>query len=247
MVPPPIRAQRHPCLFVALPYSARLAILYNVITTVIFDLDGLLADTEPLHCQAYQDALRRHGSLLTESEYIDHWVRAGKGIGDWISIRGLALDPLALRAYKSERYLELLTASLRPMDGALTLLKTLHGRKTLVLASSSYRDAVDAVLQGLDIAHYFKAVISGLDVARVKPAPDIFLAAARAVGATASECLVLEDAEKGVLAAYEAGMACIAVPNEQTRHHDFSRATRVCASLKEITIELIDQLMRQTV
>lgn len=225
-----------------MPCSAQLVILYDVITTVIFDLDGLLADTERLHCRAYQDALQRHGAALTEAEYADHWVRAGRGIGDWVSARGLTLDPLALRAYKSERYLQLLTASLRPMDGALTLLQNLHGRKTLALASSSYRDAVEAVLQGLDIAHFFKAVVSGLDVARVKPAPDIFLAAARAVGATPSECLVLEDAEKGVLAAYEAGMACIAVPNEHTRAHDFSRATRVCASLNEITLELIEEL-----
>lgn len=220
----------------------RLAILVDVITTVIFDLDGLLADTERLHFQAYQDALRRHGATLTEADYADHWVRAGKGIGDWVTIRGLALDPRALRAYKSKRYLELLTVSLRPMDGALALLKNLHGRKTLAVASSSYRDAVDAVLQGLDIVHYFKAVISGLDVARVKPAPDIFLAAARAVAAPPSDCLVLEDAEKGILAAHEAGMACIAVPNEHTRHHDFSKATRICASLTEITLECIDQL-----
>ena len=236
-------ARRKPCLFAPLPYSIRLAILCDVITTVIFDLDGLLADTERLHCQAYQEALRRHGAALTEAEYADHWVRAGRGIGDWVSIRGLTLDPLALRAYKSDRYLELLTVSLRPMDGALALLKNLHGKKTLALASSSYRDAVDAVLQGLDIVHYFEAVISGLDVARVKPAPDIFLAAARAVGAAPSECLVLEDAEKGVLAAHEAGMACIAVPNEHTRGHDFSKATRICASLNEITLQLIEELM----
>jgi beta-phosphoglucomutase-like phosphatase (HAD superfamily) len=101
---------------------------------------------------------------------------------------------------------------------------------------------VDAVLQGLDIAHYFQAIVSGLDVARVKPAPDIFLAAARRVGARSSECVVLEDAEKGILAAHEAGMACIAVPNEHTRSHDFSKATRICASLNEITLELIDEL-----
>ena len=214
-----------------------------MITTVIFDLDGLLADTERLHCQAYQDALLRHGVVLTESEYAEHWVRAGRGIDDWVSIRGLTLDPLALRADKSERYLQLLTVSLRPMDGALPLLQSLHGKKTLALASSSYRDAVDAVLQSLNIAHYFKEVVSGLDVARVKPAPDIFLVAARAVGVNPSECVVLEDAEKGVLAAHEAGMACIAVPNEHTRNHDFSKATRICASLSEITVELIEELM----
>src|SRR3990167_3389230 len=185
-----------------------------MITTVIFDLDGLLADTEKLHWRAYRDALEVHCAVLAESDYVEHWVRAGKGIGDWVAQHGLSLDPLALRAHKARRYLELLTTDLRPMDGALKLLETLRGNKTLALASSSYRDAVDGVLQGLDIGHYFQAVVSGLDVARVKPAPDIFLAAARQAGAMPSQCLVLEDAEKGVLAARGAGMSCIAVPTE---------------------------------
>jgi HAD superfamily hydrolase (TIGR01509 family) len=213
-----------------------------MITTVIFDLDGLLADTEKLHWRAYHEALKAHGAVLAESEYFEHWVRAGKGIGDWVARHGLNLDPLALRAHKSKRYLELLATELRPMAGALELLKQLHGKKTLALASSSYRDAVDGVLQGLGITHYFRAIVTGLDVARVKPAPDIFLAAARQTGAMPFQCLVLEDAEKGVLAALAAGMSCIAVPTEQTQHHDFSRATRICSSLSEVTLELIDSL-----
>jgi len=213
-----------------------------MITTVIFDLDGLLADTEPLHCRAYQEALQLEGITLTESEYIEHWVREGRGIGDWLAQRGLSLDPLALRLQKSKRYLELLSSMLRPMDGVFQLLDSLHPAKTLALASSSYRDAVEGVLAGLNIAHYFKAVVSGLDVPRVKPAPDIFLAAARLVGATPSECVVLEDAEKGIIAAHRAGMPCIAVPTEYTRHHDFSKATLVCSSLNDVTLELINSM-----
>ena len=213
-----------------------------MITTVIFDLDGLLADTEPLHCRAYQEALQLEGITLTESEYIEHWVREGRGIGDWLAQRGLSLDPLALRLQKSKRYLELLSSMLRPMDGVFQLLDSLHSAKTLALASSSYRDAVEGVLAGLNIAHYFKAVVSGLDVPRVKPAPDIFLAAARLVGATPSECVVLEDAEKGIIAAHRAGMPCIAVPTEYTRHHDFSKATLVCSSLNDVTLELINAM-----
>jgi len=213
-----------------------------MITTVIFDLDGLLADTEKLHWHAYQEALRVHGAVLTEADYAEHWVRVGKGIGDWVTQHGLNLDPLALRAHKSQRYLELLATELRPMTGALELLAELRGKKTLALASSSYRDAVDGVVRGLDIGHFFQVIVTGLDVEKVKPAPDIFFAAAQQAGALPSQCLVLEDAEKGVLAAREAGMSCIAVPTEQTRHHDFSQATRVCSSLNEITLELIDSL-----
>ena len=213
-----------------------------MITTVIFDLDGLLADTEPLHCRAYQEALQTEGVTLTESEYIEHWVREGRGIGDWLAGRGLSLDPLAIRRQKSKRYLELVSSMLRPMDGVFQLLDSLYPTKTLALASSSYRDAVEGVLAGLSIAHYFKAVVSGLDVPRVKPAPDIFLTAARLVGARPSECVVLEDAEKGIIAAHRAGMHCIAVPTEYTRHHDFSKATLVCSSLNDVTVDLINSI-----
>jgi beta-phosphoglucomutase-like phosphatase (HAD superfamily) len=76
----------------------------------------------------------------------------------------------------------------------------------------------------------------------VKPAPDIFLKAAVDLGVEPSQCLVLEDAEKGVVAAYRAGMRCIAVPNDYTRHHDFSKATRICRSLAEVTPQLLQSL-----
>jgi HAD superfamily hydrolase (TIGR01509 family) len=213
-----------------------------MISTVIFDLDGLLADTEGLHCQAYQMAMAEHDIALKQADYAEHWVRNGLGIGDWVSQHNLALDPLTLRLRKSEHYLGLLSASLRPMDGALELLAGLHGKLRFALASSSYRDAIDGVLAGLDIAHYFETIVSGLDVPRVKPFPDIFLKAANQLGVEPSQCIVLEDAEKGVVAAASAGMRCIAVPNEFTRHHDFSRATRVCESLKEVSFELLVRL-----
>ena len=213
-----------------------------MITTVILDLDGLLVDTEPLHCRAYQEVLRSQGATLKEADYIQHWVRSGKGIGEWIADHGLELDSREIRAQKSRLYLQLVASSLCPMDGLFGLLERLHAKKKLALASSSYRDAVDGVLQGLKIAHYFEVIVTGTDVSRVKPAPDIFLAAARRMGAAASECVVLEDAEKGVLAAYAAGMRCIAVPNEHTRDHDFSNAALVCSSLNEITIELLETL-----
>jgi HAD superfamily hydrolase (TIGR01509 family) len=213
-----------------------------LITAVIFDLDGLLADTERLHCQAYRDALLDEGINISEAEYAEHWVRSGRGIADWLTEHGFAHDPLAVRAVKSRRYLDLLACELRPMAGAIELLERLRGRKRLALASSSYRDAVDGVLDGLKIGHYFQSIVSGLDVALVKPAPEIFLTAARQLNVTPSECLVIEDAEKGVIAAHRAGMHCIAVPNDYTRHHDLSQASRICASLDEISLELIDNL-----
>ena len=213
-----------------------------MISAVIFDLDGLLADTEELHCRAYQLALGEINVELHQSEYTEHWIRHGKGIVDWVESHGIRYDPDALRRRKSEHYLTLLETSLRPMAGALELLAALNGNLRIGLASSSYRDAVDGVLSGLEIAHYFETIVSGLDVARVKPAPDIFLKTAENLGVAPSQCLVLEDAEKGVIAAHSAGMRCIAVPTSLTRHHDFSKATLVCASLAEVSLELIRNL-----
>lgn len=214
-----------------------------MIGALIFDLDGLLADTECLHCRAYQMALREHDVELRESDYAEHWVRFGRGIADWLTINGLALDPHALRLRKSKHYLDLLASSLRPMEGALEFLDAWHGRTKIALASSSYRDAIDGVLVGLGIPHFFEVIVSGLDVAEVKPAPDIFLKAARDLGVAPADCLVFEDAEKGVTAARRAGMRCIAVPNPYTRHHDFSKATRVCTSLTEVTDDFLQELL----
>ena len=217
-----------------------------MISTVIFDLDGLLADTELLHCKAYQLAFAEHGVDLSDSDYAEHWIRLGRGIVDWTDLQGLTFDPHRLRGRKSEHYLALLGSSLRPMEGALELLERLHGKFRLALASSSYRDAIDGVLAGLGIASYFETVVSGLDVSQVKPAPDIFLLAARRLGVKPGECLVFEDAEKGIIAAHRAGMRCVAVPNHFTRHHDFSKATRVCRSLCEIDLEFLAELERDT-
>jgi len=213
-----------------------------MITTAIFDLDGLLADTERLHCRAYQLALLEHGVDLTAADYGEHWVRCGKGINDWVNQHGLDLDPDALRARKASRYQELLRSSLRPMEGAEALLDRLSGTMRIGLASSSYRDAVDGVIFGLGIADYFETIVSGLDVSRVKPAPDIFLEAAHRLGVAPAECAVLEDAEKGVIAAHAAGMRCVAVPNDYTRDHDFSQATHICSSLNQVTVNLLRNL-----
>ena len=133
-----------------------------MITGIIFDLDGLLADTEKLHCRAYQTAMLEQGFDLSEMDYAEHWVRRGDGIVDWVTAHNLAVDPAAVRARKSAHYLELLATCLQPMEGALELLTSLRGKMKIALASSSYRDAVDGVLAGLNIADFFEVIVSGL-------------------------------------------------------------------------------------
>ena len=205
-----------------------------MITTIIFDLDGLLADTEPLQMQAYQQALLAHGVILTEAEYAHHWIRAGLCIDQFIVERGLHIDPAVVRKQKKQLYQGLLETSLQAMPGAAELLERLYGRKRLALASSSFRNDVQRVLQRLDFARYMEAVAAREDVEQAKPAPEVFLYVAWRMGVEPCECVVIEDAEKGILAAGRADIKSIAVPNRYTRDNDFSAATVVVESLGEI-------------
>lgn len=213
-----------------------------MISTLIFDLDGLLADTEKLHCRAYQDALARHGFLLTEQDYAEHWILNGGSIREFIEARGLSIDPDMVRRAKAKRYGELVRSGVEPMPGALSLLSKVSGWKRLALATSSYEDDAHAVLQALGIVSYFSCIATRSNVAKVKPYPDLFLSVAHRLGETPNNCLVFEDSEKGVKAAGAAGMKCIAIPNIHTAKHDFGMATMVVSSLYDITKDLIDNM-----
>ena len=213
-----------------------------MISTVIFDLDGLLADTESLHRTAYQEVFAGLGVDLSDEQYADHWIRSGKGIEDFLNERNLPFDPALVRRRKGSRYQQLVAEGVDPIPGSRELLQALQGRKAMALATSSFPKDAYAVLDALGFEAFFSCIIAKDAVKRNKPHPDIFLHTAQEMGAAPEHCVVIEDAEKGVLAAYAAGMKCIAVPNEHTADNDFSKATIVLDSLERITCELIDRL-----
>jgi HAD superfamily hydrolase (TIGR01509 family) len=213
-----------------------------VISTVIFDLDGLLADTERLHSQAWRSTLAAAGVIVSEAEYAEEWTRSGRGIADYVERHGLTLDPGDLRRRKAEVYRGLVASSARAMPGALELLKSVHGRRRLAVATSSYRESAEVVLERIGVGHFFDVVATGDSVPRPKPHPDVLLHVAGRLGVFPAECVLLDDAEKGILAAVAAGMKSIAVPTADTRDHDFSKATRVVSSLAEVTLEFLDAL-----
>jgi HAD superfamily hydrolase (TIGR01509 family) len=191
---------------------------------------------------AYREALGVHGVTLADAEYEEHWIRQGRGIADFLSLRGLALNADAVREEKAAAYARRVAAEAEPMPGAVGLLDALAGRKRLALATASYGRSAGEVLAALGLRHYFDCVVVQEDVPRVKPFPDAFLLAAERLGAEPCACVVLEDSEKGVRAAHAAGMACIAVPNRHTAGHDFSLASRVVRSLHEVTLDMVDAL-----
>jgi HAD superfamily hydrolase (TIGR01509 family) len=213
-----------------------------MISTVIFDLDGLLVDTEKLHRGAYKEVFRELGVALSNEEYEDHWIRRGEGIDAFVERRNLAIDPKLIRRMKARLYDQMVRSGVEPMPGAREALNLLKGQKQLALATSSYPGDAHAVLDAVGFADFFSCVATKGNVERIKPYPDIFLHVADEMKAPPERCLVIEDAEKGILAADAAGMKSIAVPNEHTKSNDFSKATLVLHSLEEINCELIDQL-----
>jgi len=213
-----------------------------MITAVICDLDGLLADTETLHLRAYVETLSSYNIELNTAEYQSHWIRDGLGIADYIEEHGLCLNPRVLHGQKASMYQTLVANHAEPMPGAVAFLNRVHKMKRLALASNSYRDDIEIVLKRLGVVDHFEVISSRDDVTRTKPFPDIFLHTAEQLDVEPSDCVVLEDAQKGVEAAARAGMKCIAVPNQFTLDNDFSKATTVVTSLEDITLDFIDSL-----
>jgi HAD superfamily hydrolase (TIGR01509 family) len=213
-----------------------------MIDAVIFDLDGLLSDTEKLHLAAYKTVFSEMGIELSDEEYADHWIRDGKGTAAFIANKNLTADSNFVRREKAIVYQKLVSTSAEPMPGARELLCSLQGKKILALATSSHPKDARAVLKALGFEDFFSYVASKNSIERVKPHPDIFLHVAKEINIPPERCLVIEDAEKGILAADEAGMKSIAVPNKYTMDNDFSKATLVLDSLEEISYELIDKL-----
>lgn len=213
-----------------------------MITTLIFDLDGTIADTEILHCRAYQQALQARGVMISERDYDEHWIRQGKSIDEYVAEHQLSVDPDLIRREKGRHFENLARTEARPMPGATDALETLRREKRLVLATSSYRDSATAVLDSLQIRNLFQYIATKESADRVKPAPDVHFHVLRELGARPEECLVVEDAEKGVKAATAAGLQCVAIPNRHTAGHDFAGAALVLNSIAELTSDLVDSL-----
>jgi len=213
-----------------------------MIKAVIFDMDGLLVDTEPLHSKAYQEVFKKYGVFVSEDAYRRHWIALGKGSKDYVEENNLKLDPETVRNEKKRIFFNLLNTELRAMPGAGSLVNKLSGYFQIALASSTRKENVEEVIKLFPFFKKFKVVVTLADIINPKPNPEIFLKAADRLDVNTNECLVIEDAEKGIIAAHEAGMKSIAVPNRLTMDNDFSKATMVVNSLNDITVDLLKSI-----
>ncbi|GGZ90308.1 HAD family hydrolase [Streptomyces subrutilus] len=191
--------------------------------SVIFDLDGTLVDSEPNYYESGRRTLERHG--VPGFTWEQHARFIGIGTLETLEVlrdrHGIAAPVEQLLAEQNAAYLELARAGTEVFPEMRALVERLHaGGVPMAVASGSSREAIDAVLAGTGLDARLSTVVSAEEVPRGKPAPDVFLEAARRLGAEPAACVVFEDAAPGALAARAAGMDCVAIPYVATTADD---------------------------
>jgi HAD superfamily hydrolase (TIGR01509 family) len=211
-----------------------------VIRALLFDLDGLMVDSEPHSLNSWRVVLSTRGVVL-EQNVIDRMfgLRQTDAARMLADVYGLAESPELLAREKEEYQITHLAGQVPPMPGLSALIEECTQRELrIAVASSGVRPYVLAVLEAVALTGRFSAIVTGDEVKNGKPAPDIFLAAAQALQVEPQQCMVLEDAPTGVQAAKAAGMRCIAVPNGHTRQLDLSAADLIFPSLNAVRDKL---------
>ena len=208
----------------------------------IFDMDGVIIDSEPIHSRVKMDTFRHFGLPFDEADLIHYMGRtSGEMFQEVIDSAGRTdLTPEELTDYKHQHYLEVLkSGEIRPVNGTVQLIKDLHGAGIpIALATSSWPVVVETVLDAFAIRPYFQSVLSGSDLPASKPDPAIYRITAERLGVSPKDCVVLEDTKNGILAAKGAGMYCIAYRNPHSGKQDLSLADCIVEDISEIKLDI---------
>ena len=207
---------------------------------VIFDMDGVILESEPLHDQAIRIVFEQHRFNANEEDLATmlNDFRGRTDVDAWnYSIEKFAITESLedLLHWKAEEFLKIVAnETLVLMDGLQNVFDSLKTEYPIALASSSPYSAINAIVDCLQIRDVFTAIVSGEDVEHGKPAPDIFLLAAQQLGLLPEECVVLEDSRNGVLAANAAGMRSIGYKGSPSNKQDLSEANTVINHFDEL-------------
>jgi HAD superfamily hydrolase (TIGR01509 family) len=212
------------------------------IEAVVFDLDGVLIDSEHVWDEARQRLAEERGGRWHERASRD---MMGMSSPEWSrymrDVVGIADEPEAISAEVVRRLEAIYREDLPLLDGAREAVERVAEHWPLGLASSSNRELIDLALELSGLGHLFRATVSSEEVPRGKPAPDVYLETARRLGVEPRRCAAVEDSENGILAAKAAGMRVIAVPNPVYPPHDeaLAAADVTLAAVADLTAEHI--------
>lgn len=216
-----------------------------MVKAVIFDMDGVIIDSEPIHLYVDELVLSTIGINVTP-EYLEKYV----GMTNpemWRAIiqehrLNQTVDEL-IEHQLSTKVKILNEAKIEPINGIPCLIESLSDKCIpLGIASSSPREFIEIVLAKFNIREAFDSIVSGEEVENGKPAPDVYIEASRIIGVPTEECVAIEDSRNGVLAAKSAGMKCIGYQNPNSGKQDLTSADRIVASIHEITFELLSTI-----
>jgi len=210
-----------------------------MIKAFIFDLDGVLVESEKAHIEADQQAFLKHGVQISAEELHKYTGTTAKMMfTELMKKYNMKTTFEEIFEQKEEIFFKLLEADAEPTKGVIELLKELKKRNLkLAIGSSSSGKVVEHVLRKLNITHLFDRVLGSEDIVHSKPNPEIFLKAAVELGVSPDECAVVEDAKLGVEAAKRAGMRCIGYQNPNSGQQDLSRADIVVDGFSKVTVD----------
>jgi len=202
---------------------------------IFFDNDGILVDTESLYFQANREVLGSIGIDLTQDLFMRVSMQQGRSTFSLAAERGIEQATLdRLHDIRNERYAELLSSGVRVLDGVMETLDELSGKVNMGVVTSCRRIHFDLIHQQTALLNYFNFTITTEDVRHTKPDPEPYLMALEHSGCPASECLVIEDSERGLAAARAAGIDCIVIPNALTAKGNFNGALAVVENIRLI-------------
>jgi len=206
---------------------------------VLFDMDGVVVDTEPLHHKAYYKMFNDINIEVSDALYASFTGQSTMEISkQLISHFNLPLGPQTLTDIKRKHFKALFKSdtSLQLLDGVLDLIKDYHSHgMTLVLASSASMKNINRIFKRFDLDQYFTAKISGADLKASKPHPEIFIKAAELSGNPPKNCFVIEDSTNGIAAAKAAGIYCVGYNSLHSKDQDYSLADLVVSSFEDIS------------
>jgi len=209
----------------------------NNIRGIIFDLDGILFDSEYYQWQGWVEPLREYGIELTKEMYFSYAGKSGKQIDqELIKDFNLGIENSTLWNKKKvliEKWFNEKAMPIMPYAKEAVEYFSSNPNFKIVLCSGGDKEEVVTKLEKNDFLKYFPVITAEDDVEKSKPWPDIYLLAVEKLGLDPSQCLAFEDTQYGLQAAKDAGVYCFAIPNEYSLNQDFSRADKVLSSLKE--------------
>ena len=211
---------------------------------VIFDIDGVLLDSYKMHYQCWRSIAEKYSFTVTEKDFDSLFGRRGSEIVRQIWGEDLPEEQVGtIHRQKQALYRERLQGNFPENDGAIQLIDSLAAEGFILgIGSSAPPENVEMSLNGLDRAKSFKAIVTGSDVVRGKPDPQVFLLAAQRMGVEPLDCAVIEDAPAGIMAALAGGMTAIALAGTVPAQN-LTMAHLVVTSLRQLTPKQISELI----